>query len=537
MEFIMKKQILRICGFCLMILMFSCVDDDSKFGGLNIDEIKIEGIKDYQEIELGGHLIIQPTVTTKFGDKSNLSFVWYKYNQEQSIADTLAYTKDLDVVINDVLPGVETILTFKVIDNNTGVYSSYNSKFVTLGKYSGGTLMLLRNNGDIELGLLKKDGTTLYENIFSQQNGGEKLGNASKRIILAKNYPQNSLPYKAVIVTCDDPTGGVYLDADAFIKKDYMKNKFVFGEDMTGDIVISGNCNNQSTEYLIVNGKVHGRAFGYSDRADWNPEIVFLSQPTEYSAAVFVAQPTDYPLYAAPVFYDNLNGRFMLNTKGGYFSSIAGADDDLSKFDPSNVGKGIILVASGSMNSSLNEIWALMKNTNSGEYILLTYKFIYDFENWTYSFISLSKQIIPADKCPGLYAATIFVPGTKQFIASSYPWVMNAKGISDVLFYLSNNKVYALNVHNTSEGVIIDGNLENYTLTTLDCTEVSWPTAENPNATIPQLTLGIIDQKAGDKKGGIVTYRLDNIGGLSAHKLYAKTGFCDEILFTVEKQE
>ena len=533
----MKKLDIKYLWILFIVLMFSCIDDDSKFGGVDIDEIKIEGIKDYQEIEWGGHLIVQPNVTTKFGDKSNLSFVWYKYNQEQSIADTLAYTKDLDVVINDVLPGVETTLTFKVIDNNTGVYSLYNSKFVTLGKYSGGTLMLYRNNGEIELGLLKKDGTTLYENIFSQMNEGEKLGSASKRIILTKNYPQNSLPYKAVVVTCDDPTGGVYLDADAFIKKDIMKNKFVFGEDMTGNIVISGNYNNQSTEYLIVNGKVHGRAFGYSDRADWDPEIVFLSNPIEYAAAAFVAQPTDYPFYAAPVFYDNLNGRFMLNTNGGYFSSISGENDDISKFDPSNVGKGIILVASGSMNSSLNEIWALMKNTNSGEYMLLTYKFIYDFENRTYSFVSLSKQVIPTDKCPGLYAATTFVPGTKQLISSSYPWVMEAKGISDVLLYLSNNKVYALNVHNVAEGVIVDGNQENYTLTTLDCTEVSWPTADDPNATIPQLTLGIIDQSAGDKKAGIATYKLDNIGGLSAHKLYAKTGFCDEVLFTIEKQE
>ena len=130
----MKKLDIKYLWILFIVLMFSCIDDDSKFGGVDIDEIKIEGIKDYQEIEWGGHLIVQPNVTTKFGDKSNLSFVWYKYNQEQSIADTLAYTKDLDVVINDVLPGVETTLTFKVIDNNTGVYSLYNSKFVTLGK-------------------------------------------------------------------------------------------------------------------------------------------------------------------------------------------------------------------------------------------------------------------------------------------------------------------------------------------------------------------------------------------------------------------
>ena len=47
------------------MILFSCVDDESRYGDIDIDEIKIEGIKDYQEIEVGGKLTITPVVTTK----------------------------------------------------------------------------------------------------------------------------------------------------------------------------------------------------------------------------------------------------------------------------------------------------------------------------------------------------------------------------------------------------------------------------------------------------------------------------------------
>ena len=117
----MKK--LKYIGILFLLILFSCVDDESRYGDIDIDEIKIEGIKDYQEIEVGGKLTIAPVVTTKFGEKSDLSYVWYKYNEEQSVADTLSFEKNLDVVISDVLPGVKTTLKFKVTDNKTGLYA------------------------------------------------------------------------------------------------------------------------------------------------------------------------------------------------------------------------------------------------------------------------------------------------------------------------------------------------------------------------------------------------------------------------------
>lgn len=530
----MKK--LKYIGILFLLILFSCVDDESRYGDIDIDEIKIEGIKDYQEIEVGGKLTIAPVVTTKFGENSDLSYVWYKYNEEQSVADTLSFEKNLDVVISDVLPGVKTTLKFKVTDNKTGVYVIEESSFTTIGKYSGGTLMLCKTGGEYDLVMLKKDGTTLYEKIYTQINEGEKLSEQSRKIILIKPYARNPRPYKAVVVTAKNNTGGVYLDPDLFVRKAYMKEKFFSGEDMTGDIGIDGYCTDQGSDYLVVNGKVHGRAYGFEETAVWNPEIVFLSAPQDYSAALYVAQPTGYPFYAAPLFYDNLHGRFMINQSGGYFSFIGGANSDFSKFDPKAMGEGVELVLSGSMNSTLNEVWALMRDKNKNEYFLITYKFIFN-DDWTYDFISLSKQVLTGAAYPGLYNATAMIPGNKAEVDNYMPWNMDSKGISDIFFYVSEDKVYAFNVKTASEGVIIDGTKEHYVIDGVDCTEVAAPTTENPNATMIQLTVAIKDGNIPAPNGGIAVYKLNNIGGLAAQKLYTKAGFCDEVVATVEKQD
>lgn len=145
--------------------------DKSKFGGNEMIRLRLRILKAYKEIEIGTKLEIKPTVITKFGEQSQLSYVWYKYNKEQVVADTLSYEKDLDVIIGDVLPGVTTTLVFKVIDQQTGVFAMNKSSFVTVGKYSGGTLMLCQVDGENDLAMLKKDGKTLYENIYSYANG------------------------------------------------------------------------------------------------------------------------------------------------------------------------------------------------------------------------------------------------------------------------------------------------------------------------------------------------------------------------------
>ena len=520
-------KMIKYIWLLLLLLPLGCSERESHYGGIEIDEITVEGIEDYYEIEVGSHLTIPTTITTKFGDASDLSYVWYKYNSEQVVADTLSFEKDLDVVIGDVIPGVETTLVFKVIDNTTGIYTSMVSKFKTIGKYAGGTLILYRNDGACDLAMLQKDGFTFYENIYSIANHNEKLGEKSKRLLQTKEFAYNA-EFKSIIVTCDDQTGGVSLNTDALVRKSYVRDNFMITDDFEGDLVVTAVYNGNSYECMIVNGKVYSRQF-WGDPL-WAPEFVFLKPPYNYYAAEFAARPTGSSWLngGTPMLYDNVNGRFMGNFSGGYFSEIKEQQNDFSVFDPNNVGKGMELVTTGCVGSKLDDMYFLMKNTNTGEFVLLRCKF--SFLN-PKTFTSISKTVLEKSKYPGLYAAKSFRAGNKFIVENSGRFRAIFKGLSDVFFYISNDNVYAFNVQSLVEDVIIKGADKNYAIDHLECNEVSG----NGGAML-QMTLGIKDHSLSGKQGGIAVYRLSSIGGLTAEWLYSKTGFCDEVIATLEKE-
>lgn len=513
----------------LVLLQFSCIDDKSKFGDIAVDEITIEGIDKYKEIEIGTNLKIQPTVTTKFGEKSQLSYVWYKYGKNQLMADTLSYEKNLDVPIGDVLPGVTTNLVYKVTDVQTGVFATNKSTFTTIGKYSSGTLILCSTDGKKDLAMLKQDGKMLYENIYSLANDGTMLGENSKRIILTDSYLPNPAGHKSVIVTCDDETGGVYLDPVIFTKKNTMREKFVLGNELEGNIVITGYTAHATGDFLIANGKVYNRTNSDGSKVDWNnPEIMFLSSPKDYYVASATGYTTDL------TFYDNLHNRFMINKKEtGYFSFIMGTDYDFSAFDPSNMGEGVELVIMGGQHPwRVDYSYALMKDTKKDQYLLIKCKTGFN-SSWKTIFIAESKKVLDPGSYPHLYGASNFVAGNSILFDNTAPWDNYVLGVPNMFFYLKDNKVYAFNVETSSEGVLIDGDSENYTITGLSCTGMGDP---NSDDTFTRITLAIKDRSLSSRQGGIAVYRLGDLGGVTAQKMYAKAGFCDEVLYTVEKQ-
>lgn len=513
-----------------LLLQLSCVDDQSKYGNIEIDDIMIEGIDKSREVEIGTNLKIQPTVTTKFGEKSQLSYVWYKYSKNQLIADTLSYEKNLDVPIGDVIPGVTTNLVYKITDVQTGVFAVHKSTFTTIGKYSGGTLMLYSVDGKKDLAMLKTDGTTLYENIYSLANDGMTLGENSKRIILTDSYLPNPIGHKSVIVTCDDETGGVYLDPVIFTKKNTMREKFTFGDELGGTIIITGYAAHSQGDFLIANGKIYNRVNSGASKADWNsPELMFMSDPADYSAASSTGYTTDL------TFYDNKYNRFMINKKEtGYFSFIMGVDYDFSAFTPSEMGEGVELVIMGNQDAySPSSSWALMKDTKKDQYQLI--KCETGFNNkWQTIFVAKSRKVLNPNSFPYLYGASNFVAGTTLLFDNTDPWDIYILGVPNMFFYLKDNKVYAFNVETSSEGVLINGDTENYIITGLSCTGMGNPYSADAYT---QITLAIKDRSLASKQGGIAVYRLSNLGGVTARKMYAKAGFCDEVLYTVEKQK
>lgn len=525
--------------FFLLFLLFSfsCVKDHTVSDFKTLNEITIDDMGKSHEIEIGGRLRITPTIKTKLNDESSLQYVWYKYNNSQTVADTISYEKNLDVEIFDVLPGVPTTVMLKVIDGKTGIYTRKGTTLITKGIYSDGTLMICRNGNDYDLGFLRSKTDALLENVYSYMNEGEKLGEKSKRILFTDPDVRQPVIFKAVIVTCDDNTGGVYLDPNALQRKAYMKDKFVL-PNFSGDIIITGCVSDQSNDYLFINGFLYPRPNASSGGGDgqWFPELTLLTESTEYKLSDGgTSHPLGYPLGGNPLVYDNLNSRFMMNLNGGYFSFLKNVTTG-GKFDPDDLGEGVEMVLSGSSNASNEDNWALMKDTKKDEYFVITYMFVYNEENWTYEFMTKSRTPLPRSNYPNLYNGTLMTSGTVTQVTNMYPWEANVRGISDIFFFLNQNKIYAFNIGNLSEVQIIDGStLSNSTITAIDCQYIPEPTEADPKANYVRLGLAVRDNTLSTKAAGLVFYRLNNIGGLSATKYYTRSGICDEIIYFKEK--
>ena len=88
-----------------------------------------------------------------------------------------------------------------------------------------------------------------------------------------------------------------------------------------------------------------------------------------------------------------------------------------------------------------------------------------------------------------------------MFFANSYPWKNYVLGQPNIFFFLSNNKIYAFNIGTLSEAVLIDGDVENYTITGMDCTEIKDP--QGVEDTYVQLTVTVKDRGLAGKSGGI----------------------------------
>lgn len=517
----------------LFLLQFSCVKDDTNYVLKEIDEITIEDFAKIYEVEIGSNLKITPVVKTKFGNESGLTYMWYKYQDRQELPDTLSYEKVLDVEINDVQPGVETIIMLKVTDSKTGIFTRKGSKFIIKGVYSDGTMILTRTGNDYDLSFLKSKTDVLRENLYSGANDGEKLGVKSKKILLPNPDKRYSPVLKAVIITCDDPTGGVYLNPDFLNRTGYMRDKLFFGDDFPGNINITSYAVDAVSDYLIIDGKLHPRPVimqggGGPTNGQWLQPMIVRAEPSDYYLSDAFAQPHDgSALFGNPFVYDNLHKRFFISTLYyGYFSFLSTSVITGGQFDPNNMGEGLEMVMTGYSNGSVNDIWALMKNTITDEYVMISYMFVIDKVTSTYKFMTKSKTVLSRENYPNLYNGTLLTPGTYVFAAADQ--ALKLRGVSDFFFFLNNNKVYAFNTSSLAEVAIIDGANYNYTITGIKCEEMPEPT--DPDVSFVRLGISVKDNALSTKSAGLVFFKLSSLGGLSVDEYYSRMGICDEII-------
>ena len=221
----------------MSLIISSCLekeDIDMDYNVLN--ELTITGIEDYYEIVAGENILIEPEISQTIPTNDH-SYIWVT-RSVTGVIDTLSIstsTPVLDVPV-DLLPLAENYqLELYAYDNNTNVFSRFESKLSVTTDIAHGLLVLSDLDGSANLDYVRFDGEIMND-MFKKSNLNRTLGEKPIKI----NYSPGRLPYNDrishITILCQNETGGNILDPSTFISTGIIKDKFQFLSDDISNI-------------------------------------------------------------------------------------------------------------------------------------------------------------------------------------------------------------------------------------------------------------------------------------------------------------
>ncbi len=528
-------KIINIINLLLVWAMFvSCVEDETVHDFKTLNQVEaIENLDAQYAVMLYDSLKISPLIKSTFNDESRFSYVWYVYTPTtQGKADTLCYTKDLNLLIEPYYfpPGKECTLVLKVTDRETGVFYRKETQLESSTDLSKGVVLLCDEGGQAELNFIQaNEEKTLLENVYMGANN-ELVGRNPTRVFCAD--PNKYAPFlQQVLIFCDDEQGGVVANSQFFGKIKPIRD--AFDVPLSAPVLESGLYFHSrpfpfsQVDYILLNGNVHRR--GVNAKAiNWEPRLVLLSEPLDYSVAADVL-----PVFtASPIFYDELNGRLLWHKtyNKGSLAELPKHSDDPEFFDISNLGKEMKLKCWGLLGGRRDlGGWMLLENTMTQQ--LYIYKFGFSRSASGYEVKTIAK--IEVTDAIALHLSSAIGFATNRYF-------------KNLLIYATEDAVYSLVVDQLTESTSSslealqkDMAAENMKVTGLKFLDVTVPapTETNPDATVisQQVRLCVQDLNLAEKQGGVVFYEVNSVGGIHLDFKYKRTGFCDRVIDIEEK--
>ena len=254
---------------------------------------------------------------------------------------------------------------------------------------------------------------------------------------------------------------------------------------------------------------------------NWEPQLVLMNEPREYSAA-----PDVLAAGSNPVFFDELYGRLLIHPRfnQGYLNTLTKSDNDLGVFDSNNLGENLELKCWGGLSEANAGAWMLMQDVEDRFWL---YKFSLESDN----FRSIAKIEVTDAIAPHMKEAVSFAANPEY---------------NDVFMYATKDAIYSFAANqltqNTTSNLEVlqqDMALQNMEVTGIKFLNITVPdpTASDPNATraSSQVRCCVRDLGLSEKQGGVVFYEVNSTGGIHLELLFERCGFCDRVIDIDEK--
>ena len=524
------------------ILLFGCSDEIDQLDPNKIDKWEISNIEEEYRIQLNSILKVNPIINGEGFDKTKYDYVWYMYDHssllEDKSNDTLGVEMNLNCKIdNKVIKAIDTehSLVFKMVDKETGVYYVHRSKLFASGVYGLGSMLLCEDDGKYQIHFIHRDSREMDENVCVVDEGD--LTNPTK-IAFIKPLNRYLPELKEIMVFCDNENGGVVLDPTTLTKKMSFREKV--NSDEAGVMTPKFHFQNGSYDYLIYNGSSCRKVMSSSI---YDPVFAVISQPGYADMApmawkVLQYWNADFNTYSSggPIYYDQKNNRFLEHAVElrGYVKEMVKGEN--SAFDCNHVGDNMLFVCGGKL-PGIGKGWALMRDGNTQKLYLLKFSTTMEFP-------------IPGDKtqCVVTFTGTDKIELTSAYSShlAQASYTSSVYDVEDGIFIFgTEDQVFAFNVNMASAGKI--ENLETELISTADLKglkikNLEYISYEKENPGKPfepliekEIRLYTSDPDLGDKKYGVIFYKMETLGGLHAQEIFRKTGISDKIIDIEEK--
>ena len=371
----MKKIEYFITAICACIYLVACSPD---MGNYNYKDNKIQDItgKGTRSVALGDTIKITPIIKWKYPDKDTTAFE-YRWELNDSV---ISKERNLRFVPTRTMSSIYCNLF--VTDKVTGVVNYFSTTISVSSIFEIGWTILSEKSGKSILSYIRKDekkndkGETIYEyveykDIYKTLFGNLSLGNNPKRL----HYLQVN-GYQDEILVIQDPKECVYLSGEDFSKRLYLKEEFPDKQFPNGFIPKEYIGSGSYCNYLLgENGQIYWRIV-----SPQYPHVVsFMPIPLYQEGGLNV------PFFPSPMqrdvnivyMYDNLNKRLIARYTGSGRSSGANMQiiqdnkpNDVA--DITNLGNYKLSYMGGGIPNYL----LILKDTNTGEYVLHSYRTI-----------------------------------------------------------------------------------------------------------------------------------------------------------------
>lgn len=363
----------------LLVVSYSCTDDEGNYDYKEINEIAVTGIEDSYTVYTGEYLKITPDLNATIDDGSNperYTYEWVALNPSKLLLESktiIATTKNFDGILK-LPPGSYDVYYF-IKDNVTGV--TWKRKSFDLNVVSSiyeGWLVIGEADGKARLDMISIlpsiPQPRIITDVLDAAGSALKLSGKPVEVTCLGNALSTTSAYGIYVTTTENGTARIDPDSFGWVQSQNLAYETLGGAFPTNFGIDFMKSPGGGENFLYSKGNIYYYLRVFNIKYGL-PQNILETETKTFNAAPFIAENAGYSI-GAPVFFDRDARRFVrFNYSKGNCSTMPPLVGSPTVLDWNNTNSDLVYMTTSSYNGIEN--FAVLKNITTGKYHLLRF--------------------------------------------------------------------------------------------------------------------------------------------------------------------